>query len=114
MDDWFEMNLTQRRKERLRMTLCVLASLRLCVNFYAVFEALSKIVLRHVKNVSLGAKGDYVFAGYSSLVQRLTRLPFCSFSTFARCIDRRCCMVIDRSVWLLSINRLSPISHGST
>ena len=43
MDGWFEMNLTQRRKERLRMTLCVLASLRLCVNFYAVFEALSKI-----------------------------------------------------------------------
>ena len=66
MDDWFELDLTQRRKdaktqgrkERLRMTLCVLASLRLCVNFMLCSKHYLKQVLRHVKNVSLGAKGD--------------------------------------------------------
>jgi len=52
----FEMNLTQGRKEFLRMTLCVLASLRLCVNFYAVFETAFKILYyEHAakKNVGL-------------------------------------------------------------
>ena len=71
---WFELDLTQRRKdaktqrredakaqgrkERLRMTLCVLASLRVCVNFMLCSKHYLKQVLRHVKNVSLGAKGD--------------------------------------------------------
>ena len=38
------------RKERLRMTLCVLASLRLCVNFDAVVRCHEHF---HLKNVSL-------------------------------------------------------------
>ena len=47
------MNLTQRRKERLRMTLCVFALIfMLCSKHYL------KYVLRHVKNVSLGTKDD--------------------------------------------------------
>ena len=63
---WFELDLTQRR-EGARTQRAVandslrpsgFADLRLCVNFMLCSKHYLKQVLRHVKSVSLGAKGD--------------------------------------------------------